>query len=93
VTASENSSVDGGFTVRRHGACINSLQIEIADTIRDDDQKRAFVIEDLAFAVVDVVSTPCSVLSSRPDAGGVEFPAGQGVRRDGTPRGTRRAHS
>ena len=78
--------MDGGFTVRRYGACINSLQIEIADTIRDDDQKRAFVIEDLAFAIVNVVSTPCSVLSSRPDAGGVEFPAGQGVRRDGTPR-------
>ncbi len=28
MTAPENSLVDGGFTVRRYGACINSLQIE-----------------------------------------------------------------
>ena len=55
VAAPENSSVDGGFTVRRYGAFINSIQIEIADTIRNDDQKRLFVIEDLAFAIVNFV--------------------------------------
>ncbi len=55
VTAPENSSVDGGFTVRRYGAFISSIQIEIADTIRDDDQKRSFVIEDLALAIVNFV--------------------------------------
>lgn len=57
----ENSSVDGGFTVQRYGVFINSIQIEIADTIRicddDDDckQKRLFLIEDLAFAIINFV--------------------------------------
>ena len=51
----ENSSVDGGFTVRRYGFFINSIQIEIADTIRDFEQKRLFLIEDLAFAIVNFV--------------------------------------
>lgn len=60
--APENSSVDGGFTVQRYGVFINSIQIEIADTIRrceddDDDckQKRLFLIEDLAFAIINFV--------------------------------------
>jgi hypothetical protein len=42
-------------TLRRYGACINSIGIEVADTIRDDYQKRSFVIEDLAFAIVNFV--------------------------------------
>jgi len=53
--APENSSVDGGFTVRRYGVFINSIQVEIADTIRDFEQKRLFLIEDLAFAIVNFV--------------------------------------
>jgi len=60
--APENSSVDGGFTVKRYGVFINSIQIEIADTIRrcdddDDDckQKRLFLIEDLAFSIINFV--------------------------------------
>jgi hypothetical protein len=53
--APENSSVDGGFTVRRYGVFINSIQIEIADTIRDFEQKRLFLIEDLAFAIINFV--------------------------------------
>jgi hypothetical protein len=53
--AQENSSVDGGFTVQRYGVFINSIQIEIADTIRNDDQKRLFLIEDLAFAIINFV--------------------------------------
>ena len=55
ATAPENSSVDGGFTVRRYGVFINSIQIEIADTIRNEAQKRSFVIEDLALAIVNFV--------------------------------------
>jgi hypothetical protein len=51
--APENSSVDGGFTVRRYGVFINSIQVEIADTIRDFEQKRLFLIEDLAFAIIN----------------------------------------
>ena len=53
--APENSSVDEGFTVRRYGVFINSIQVEIADTIRDFEQKRLFLIEDLAFAIINFV--------------------------------------
>ncbi len=53
--APENSSVDGGFTIRLYGTLINSIQVEIADTIRGDDQKRLFVIEDLALAIINFV--------------------------------------
>ena len=44
-----------GFTVRRYGVFINSIQVEIADTIRDFEQKRLFFIEDLAFAIINFV--------------------------------------
>jgi len=56
--AQENSSVDGGFTVQRYGVSINSIQIEIANTIRTCDdcaQTRLFLIEDLAFAIINFV--------------------------------------
>jgi hypothetical protein len=53
--APENSSVDGGFTVRRYGVFINSIQVEIADRIRDFEQKRLFLIEDLASAIINFV--------------------------------------
>jgi hypothetical protein len=55
ATVPETSSVDGGFTVRRYGAFINSIQIEIAETIRDDEQRRLFFIEDLALAIINFV--------------------------------------
>ncbi|MCI0390812.1 MAG: N-formylglutamate amidohydrolase [Acidobacteria bacterium] len=55
ATVRETSSVDGGFTVRHYGAFINSIQIEIADTIRLNDQKRPFLFEDLAFAIINFV--------------------------------------
>lgn len=54
-TTTETGQVNGGFTVRNYGTSINSIQIEIADTIRDDVEKRAFFIEDLAFAIVNFV--------------------------------------
>lgn len=44
-----------GFTVRRYGVFINSIQIEIADTIRDFEQKRLLLIDDLAFAIINFV--------------------------------------
>ena len=49
----ENRSFDGGFTVRHYGAFINSIQIEIANVIREDAERRQFLINDLAFAVVN----------------------------------------
>jgi len=55
ATAPENASVDGGFTVRQYGAFINSIQVELADTVRLDDQKRLFVVEDLAFSIINFV--------------------------------------
>src|SRR5215470_4271140 len=55
ATAPENASVDGGFSVRQYGAFINSIQVELADTVRLDDQKRLFLAEDLAFAIINFV--------------------------------------
>ena len=55
AAARENSEVDGGFTIRHYGSSINSIQIEIADTIRDNAKKRLFLIEDLAFAIINFV--------------------------------------
>lgn len=54
-TVTETSEVSGGFTIRHYGARINSIQIEIASTIRDDVENRGFLIEDLAFAVINFV--------------------------------------
>jgi hypothetical protein len=52
-TLTETKAVNGGFTIRHHGASINSIQIEIANTIRGDGEKRDFLIEDLAFAIIN----------------------------------------
>jgi hypothetical protein len=53
--AQENASVDGGFTVRHYGTFINSIQVELADTVRLDDEKRQFVVKDLAFSIINFV--------------------------------------
>jgi hypothetical protein len=55
--AKETDRVRGGFTVREYAekSKINCIQIEIADTIRDNEEKRGFVIEDLAFAMINFV--------------------------------------
>jgi hypothetical protein len=55
ATTPENASVDGGFTIRHYGAFINSIQVELADTVRLDDEKRLFVVEDLAFSIINFV--------------------------------------
>ena len=54
-TATETSQVSGGFTVRHYGALINSIQIELASTVRDGAEKQAFVVEDLAFVIINFV--------------------------------------
>jgi hypothetical protein len=54
-TTPETSAVSGGFTVTNYGATINSIQVEIADTIRDDPELRGFFIDDLAFAIINFV--------------------------------------
>lgn len=51
----ETLQVSGGFTVKHYGATINSIQIEIADTIRRDPERCKFFVEDLAFALVTFV--------------------------------------
>ena len=54
-TVPETSAVSGGFTVRNYGATINCIQVEIADTVRNDPELRGFCIDDLASAVVNFV--------------------------------------
>lgn len=53
--ATEIGRLNGGFTVRNYSAVLNCIQIEIANTIRDDEAKRKFLIEDLAFATINFV--------------------------------------
>ena len=52
-TAAEASAVSGGFTIRQYGAAINSIQIEIADTLRVDAAARSLLIDDLALALLN----------------------------------------
>jgi hypothetical protein len=54
-TVRETSAVSGGFTIRKYGAHINSIQIEIADTIRFDPEARGFLVDDLAWALTNFV--------------------------------------
>lgn len=55
AAAAETPAVSGGFTIRCYGATIPAVQIEIADTIRDDAEKRALFVDDLALAIVNFV--------------------------------------
>lgn len=54
AAATEIGRLNGGFTVRNNPA-LNCIQVEIANTIRNDVQKRNFLIEDLAFALINFV--------------------------------------
>ena len=46
----------GGFTVINSAKLgINCIQIELANRIRSNDEKRSFIIEDLAFAMINFV--------------------------------------
>lgn len=55
AAATEIGRLNGGFTVRNYSSALNCIQIEIANTIRDDVEKRNFLIEDLAFAIINFV--------------------------------------
>jgi hypothetical protein len=55
ASATETGVVNGGFTVRSQNDQMNCVQIEVASPIREDDTKRGFLIEDLAFAIPNFV--------------------------------------
>lgn len=55
ATTAETGVVNGGFTVRNYSTSLNCIQIEIANTIRNDAEKRNFLSEDLAFALINSV--------------------------------------
>lgn len=52
-SATETAEVNGGFTVRNYGTKLNSIQLELANTIRDNGEKQAFIIEDLAYSIIN----------------------------------------
>jgi len=56
----ETPAVDGGHTVRTYGSShvdgLDAIQIEIALTLRNDAQKRADLIETLAYAIGNLVA-------------------------------------
>lgn len=56
----ETPAVDGGHTVRiygsSHGDGVDAIQLEIASTLRNDRDKRAALIENLAYAVGNLVA-------------------------------------
>ena len=53
AAATEIGRLNGGFTVRNNSS-LNCIQIEIANTIRNE-HKSGFLIEDLAFALINFV--------------------------------------
>jgi len=53
--ATEIGRLNGGFTVRNYSSALNCIQIEVANTIRDERKKRNFLIEDLAFSMINFV--------------------------------------
>jgi N-formylglutamate amidohydrolase len=56
----ETPAVDGGHTVRTYGSShddgLDAIQIEIASPLRDDAEKRAALIEYLAYAIGNLVA-------------------------------------
>lgn len=57
ASISEKEILTGGFTVREYAKKlkINCIQIEIENNIRTNEEKRSFIIEDLAFAMINFV--------------------------------------
>jgi hypothetical protein len=51
----EVGAVNGGFTVRTYGTRINSIQIELAQNVRTDAQRRDYLIDALANAMIHSV--------------------------------------
>jgi N-formylglutamate amidohydrolase len=56
----ENKAVDGGHTVRTYGSSapngIDAIQLEIASILRNDKDKRNALIDNLAFAIGNMVA-------------------------------------
>lgn len=56
----ETSAVDGGYTVRIYGSShedgVDAIQLEIASPLRNDKDKRAALIETLAYAIGNLVA-------------------------------------
>ncbi|MGH8480167.1 MAG: N-formylglutamate amidohydrolase [Gammaproteobacteria bacterium] len=56
----ETPAVDGGHTVRTYGSSegdgVDAIQLEIASTLRNDRDKRAALIENLAYAIGNLVA-------------------------------------
>jgi N-formylglutamate amidohydrolase len=64
----ENEEVDGGHTVRTYGSSafngIDAIQFEIASTLRNDNDKRSALIENLAFAIANMAARYLDIRSS-----------------------------
>ncbi|MFZ1217757.1 MAG: N-formylglutamate amidohydrolase [Chthoniobacterales bacterium] len=54
-TISEIGEVSGGFTVRHYGGTINAIQLEVAREVRDNNDKKDILIEELAYTLVNFV--------------------------------------
>lgn len=52
-TISETGEVSGGFTVRHYGGTINAIQLEVAREVRDNNDKKEILIEELAYTLVN----------------------------------------
>src|SRR5262245_17732555 len=59
VVSLDTPELVGGYTVRTYGSShdngLDAIQIEIASTLRDDPDKRAALIENLAYAIRNLV--------------------------------------
>jgi hypothetical protein len=55
ASTTESAEVNGGFTVRHYCDPLNCIQIELQTQMRTDAVKRAMLIEDLAFALMNFV--------------------------------------
>jgi N-formylglutamate amidohydrolase len=68
----ENKEVDGGHTVRTYGSSkpdgIDAIQLEIASTLRNDRDKRAALIENLAYAIGNFAARYINAQSVPPDS-------------------------
>jgi hypothetical protein len=51
ANSSAEETLNGAFTIRHYKSSLSCIQIEIADTIRDDEVRRELFADDLAFAI------------------------------------------
>ncbi len=55
ATEAEVPELNGGFTVRTNASRLNCIQLEITSSIRNDDARRALLVEALAFTLINFV--------------------------------------